>query len=190
MRKSTNFGLLVATLLFMLAVDVPQAMGGTAANCPQEPTRTTIADGQVYAGSNCVINAIGDIDEFVFSAKNGETYQLALSLAGSGWYENICLKLYDPNNNLVKNYPVCTGWGAGGPPAQAIDQPITTTGNYTMVLNETGNHPQQYAVSLERLYPFPPNTQQIPKFGEAINGDIAEPTDSDAFALTVVPTGT
>ena len=154
MRSSSNFALPLAALLFAFLLVPQAALAAGATNCPREPTRSSIADGEVFAGSNCTIHAIGDIDEFTFNANDGETYQIALGLNGA-YLINICLKLYDPN--LTQINLGCTN----GSTQSVIDQTLTVTGSYTMEVYENSNGAQSYAVSLERLYPFPPNAQQI-----------------------------
>jgi hypothetical protein len=182
MRSSTHFALPLAALLFILLLVPRSALATGATNCPKEPTRTTIADGEVFSGSNCNIYTSGDIDEFVFNANSGETYQLALAVTGYV-YDNACLDLYDPNQTLIKQ--VCTS----GSNAGVIDQTLTVTGSYTMEIYEEGNVQENYAVSLERLYPFPPNAQQIKKLGKAVAADIFAPTDTNAFVFSGATTG-
>jgi hypothetical protein len=180
MRPSTNFVLLLAALLFIL---LPQAALAGATNCPKEPTRTPITDGEVFAGSNCTIHSVGDIDEFTFSANNGDTYQLALALSGALSY-NVCLTLYDPKKKPIKSG--CTS----GNTESVIDQALTVTGSYTIEVYEPSNGVQNYALSLERLYPFPPNEEQIKTLGKVVDGDIFAPTDSNAFVFSGATTGT
>ena len=186
MRVSTNFALLLATLFFGLLL-VPRATLAQAhiANCPKEPiTGVPIASGYVYAGSNCILNGPGDVDGFVFSANDGETYQLALGWQGGG--QNPCLTLYDPN--LVIIIPqTCTS--ANGIVQQKT---LTTTGQYTILITEPKGSQQlvaDYALSLERIDPFPSDAQPI-KFSDVVPGTIAAPTEQNVFTFNGATTGT
>ena len=153
MRVSTNFALPLAALLFVLLL-VPQAALAQAhvANCPPEPQQNTpIAIGDVFIGSNCVLSTPGDVDSFVLSANGGHTYQLVLAYRGG--VSNSCFTLYDPN--LVIIIPqTCTS-------ANAIvnKMTLTITGEYLIVVTEPKGQGQavgDYALSLERIDPFPP----------------------------------
>ena len=186
MKKLTNFALPLAALLFGILF-VPKAALAQDKDCPKEPTQTTITTGEVFSGANCTLNAVGDIDSFVFSGTEGQTYQLALGLVGA-INSNICLTLYDPNGNSI--YSGCTAYNFGANAAVVVDQALTLTGTYQMNVTESANATHGYAVSLERLYPFPPNAVQITDFGSAYNGDIAEPTDTNAFVFTGQTTST
>lgn len=187
MKLTRNFVLPLATLFFGLLF-APQSAHAQATNCPKEPTQTTIADGQVFTGSNCTLNAIGDIDSFTFNANAGETYQIALALTGS-INSNICLELYGPGNTVI--YPnTCTAYNEGSNASVMINPAFTVTGAYQVNVTENNNTSQGYDLSLERLFPFPPNATQITTFGTVYNGDIAEPSDTNAFTFTGATTGT
>lgn len=99
------------------------------------------------------------------------------------------MTLYDPNN--VDIFSGCTyvyPFGA----AVLVDQPLTVTGKYTMVITETSASygTQNYAVSLQRLYPAPPNAVSIPKLGQVLTGVVTPLTASDPFTFTGATTGT
>lgn len=66
-----------------------------------------------------------------------------------------------------------------------MHQTLTTTGTYTMAITERSTGTQNYAVSLERLYPVPPNAQPV-NLGKVYAGDIAWITDSNAFTFAGV----
>jgi hypothetical protein len=180
MRLSSNFALLLAALLFGFLL-IPQAALAGSENCPVEPaTDVLIATGDTFVGPNCTLNTVGDVDSFVFSGKKGDIWQLALGLNGPAT-ENICLTLYPPTGAAI--YSGCTGipyyfsaW---------TDQTLTTTGTYTMVITEAASGTQNYAVSLERLYPVPPNAQRV-SLGKVYAGDIAWLTDLNAFTFAGV----
>jgi hypothetical protein len=187
MKASRKFALPLAALLLGLLL-APRAATAQGTDCPKEPTLTAIADGRVFTGINCTLNAIGDIDSFTFSASAGDTYQLALSMTGTA-NSNVCLELYGPGNTVI--YPnTCTNSNFGTEASVVVDQPLTVTGTYQMNVTEPGNTVQGYAVSLERVFPFPPNAVDVTTFGQAYSGDIAEPTDSNAFVFAGVTTGT
>ncbi|HTW58376.1 MAG TPA: hypothetical protein VMD99_09605 [Terriglobales bacterium] len=187
MKRMRNFVLPLAALLLALLF-LPQAAHAQVENCPTEPSLTSIADGEVFTGSNCVLNAIGDIDSFTFSANAGDTYQIALAMTGAA-DSNVCMELYGPGNTVI--YPqTCTSSSFGQDVSVVVDQALTVTGTYQLNVTESSNTTQGYALSLERLFPFPPNATQITTFGQAYNGDIAEPTQSNAFIFSGVTTGT
>ncbi len=190
MRVSTNFTLPLATLLFGLLLVPSAALAGTT-DCPVEPASgTAIATGDAFAGPNCTIYNNGDIDSFVFNANNGDTYQLAVGV-NSFAPANICLTLYNPS--AVQIFSGCTN--IGYPYYQysiVTDQALTATGTYTMVITEASSvhqPPFNYVVSLERVYPFPPNGQQV-NLDVRVPGNINLLTDSNAFTFESVTTGT
>jgi hypothetical protein len=185
MKLMRNFALPLAALFFGLLL-VSQSAHAQVENCPTEPkSNVPIADGEVFIGSNCVLNTAGDVDSFVFSADAGETYQLALAL-GPAFTTNICLTLYPPVGGQI--FSGCTN-AVNGDPSVVTDQALTTTGTYTLVVSEPSSGTQAYAVSLERLYPFPPNAKAA-KLATVYDGDIAEETDSNAYTFGIVTTGT
>ena len=185
MKSLRKFVLPLAAVFFGLLL-VPQSGLAQAVNCPTEPTQTTINDGEVYAGPNCTLKSAGDNDSFVFSGNTGETYQLAIGLSGS-FAANICLTVHDPSLKVIYG-PVCTGVGFGGPGSVVPDLALTVTGTYTMDVSETNSATQNYAVSLERLFPFPPNAVPV-QFATLYAGSIFAPTDSNAFTFQGATTG-
>jgi hypothetical protein len=187
MKLKRNFVLPLAAMFLGLLV-IPQVAQAQATNCPSEPTQTSIADGEVFTGSNCVLHAIGDIDSFTFNANAGETYQIALAMTGPA-NSNICLEILGPGNTVI--YPTtCTLYNNGSNASVVVDQAFTVTGAYQMNVTENANTSQSYDLSLERLFPFPPNATQITTFGTVYDGDIAEAGDTNAFIFTGVTTGT
>src|ERR1022692_2548953 len=187
MRVSTNFALPLSAVLFGLLL-IPRAALAAVNNCPVEPAQNVpIADGGIFTGPNCNLYTVGDVDSFVFNANNGDTYQLVAAVDNGS--HDICLTLYDPNN--VDIFSGCTyvyPFGA----AVLVDQPLTVTGKYTMVITETSASygTQNYAVSLQRLYPAPPNAVSIPKLGQVLTGVVTPLTASDPFTFTGATTGT
>ena len=182
---SIRFGAFQGVLLFALLLLLSSAALAQT-NCPTEPTSgTPIADGQTYIGSNCTLTSPGDVDGFVFSGTSGETYQIVLAINGAA-PTNICFTLYDPNIKPI--FSGCTGVGRGGGPAVGVDQPLTVTGMYTIDVSEVSTATISYALSLERLYPFPPNAQEI-NLATQYPGDIAWITDSNAFTFGGATTG-
>ncbi len=109
---------------------------------------------------NCTLYSPADVDSFVFNGVNAQTFHLAVAINGAA-PTNICLALYDPA--FVKVFSACSS--IGYPNYQysvVIDQKLTATGTYTMVVTEASTSATlNYGVSLERLYPFPPNAQQL-----------------------------
>ena len=74
---------------------------------------------------------------------------------------------------------------------QFTGRPVTlpTTGTYTIVVSENTTNPQNYAVSLERLVPGPPNAQAA-KLATVYTGDIGWITDTNAFTFAGVANDT
>jgi hypothetical protein len=183
MKLTRNFMLPLAALFFGLLL-VPQAAHAqTSANCPTEPKlNVPIADGETYAGSNCVLNTAADVDSFVFSGNQGETWNLVLN-AVSPVDDNVCLTIYDPNNNKIDS-----GCTSGGPFTVLFDQVLPTTGKYTMDVYEVTSGAQGYGVSAERLLPFPPVAQPV-NIAQPYPSAIAVDTQADAFTFQGVTTG-
>lgn len=192
MRVATKFSLNLASMLFGLMLVAPVALAGTT-NCPVEPaSNTPIATGAVLAGANCALYGPGDVDSFVFNANSGDTYQLILAINGAGPV-NICLTLYSPSRTQI--FSGCTSVGWPNYQNSVVPQPdptLNATGAYTMVISEASNSGGRivnYAVSLERIYPFPPNAQQV-NLGTQVPGYITPLSDSNAFTFQSLTTGT
>jgi hypothetical protein len=183
MRVSINFALPLAALLFGLLL-VPQAALAQAhiANCPKEPvTGTPIASGDVYAGSQCELYAPGDVDSFVFNADAGDTWQIIVGYQGG---YGTCMALHDPNGKEI--FPnTCTGTG------QVFDsQTLTVTGQYTINLSMEGNGTSaEYALSLERINPFPADAQSI-ALKQVVDGSLSSPTEQQTHTFYGATTGT
>ena len=123
-------------------------------------------------------------DSFVFSANNGDTYQLALAYQGGG--QNVCLTLYAPNSVDIIPQTCTNGNGI------ALAKTLATTGNYSILITEPtggGQSVDAYALSLERINPFPPDAQPI-ALKDVVNGVIAAPTEQNAFTFPGSTTGT
>lgn len=185
MRVSAKFMLRLTPVLLGLLL-VPRAALAGVANCPTEPaTNVPIASGDVFAGTNCVLSTPGDVDSFRFSAKNGDTYQLVVAMANGTYPQNICLKLLDPNANQI--FYGCSN-SQIGVVSVATGQKLTTSGFYTMVIQEVLSGTLNYGTSLERLHPVPPDAQQL-KLGQAVAGMITL-ADTPAFTFQGLTTGT
>ncbi|HVP53716.1 MAG TPA: choice-of-anchor tandem repeat GloVer-containing protein [Candidatus Eisenbacteria bacterium] len=183
MRSSSMLLLLLAILVFGLVFASP-AVAGVTGNCPPEPVANTpIGSGQIYIGSNCSVYTPGDVDSFVFNGTSGQTVHIAMAINGAG-PTNICLSLYNPS--FVKIYNGCTNI----PFVFSVitDQMLTATGTYTMTITEPASGTVNYAVSLERLYPFPPNAQKVP-LQSVFPGNIAALTDTNPFTFDNATTG-
>jgi hypothetical protein len=185
MKTSRNFALPLAALLFGLLL-APRA-AAQAVNCPTEPTQTTIAPGEVYIGSNCTLNTMGDVDSFVFSGNEGDVWYFAAGLNGGTSIHNICLTLYDPSFNSI--YSGCTSAGeTGNWYGFETTQTLAKTGSYTIDITENSSGTQSYALGVERIYLSPPNAQ-LAQLGTTYAGDLAEITDSNAFVFNADTTG-
>ena len=136
MKASRKFALPLAALLLGLLL-APRAATAQGTDCPKEPTLTAIADGRVFTGINCTLNAIGDIDSFTFSASAGDTYQLALSMTGTA-NSNVCLELYGPGNTVI--YPnTCTNSNFGTDASVVIEFTPIQAGTYMEFIQASGN---------------------------------------------------
>jgi hypothetical protein len=187
MRVSNKFAVTLAAVVLGLLL-VPYAVLAQVNNCPVEPAvNVPIADGGIFTGTNCTLYTAGDVDSFVFNANTGETYQLAVAINGGAQFgPDFCLTLYDPSANQI--FSGCSST-ARLEFSVVTDQALTTTGTYTIDITEPGSGTVNYAVSLERLYPFPPNAQQV-TLATVVPGDITPLTDSNAFTFVGATSGT
>jgi hypothetical protein len=187
MTAKLKSALVALALILAVCMLFPSAALAQGTNCPPEPAQGTfIADGQIYIGSNCTLTSPGDVDGFVFSGNNGEIYHIVLAINGAA-PTNICITLYDPNGHNI--FSGCTEVGNGGGPAVVVNQALTVTGTYTIDITEESTAAISYALSLERLHPFPPNAQQI-TFNTQYPADITPITDSNAFTFQGNTSGT
>lgn len=175
-----------AVLLFALLLLISGAALAQGMNCPTEPASgTPIADGEIYIGANCTLTSPGDVDGFVFSGNSGDIYHIVLAINGAA-QTNICFTLYDPNGHNI--FSGCTNISFGG--YSVLDnQTLPVTGSYTIDITETSTAKISYALSLERLHPFPENAQEI-NLATQYPGDIIPITDSNAFTFQADTTGT
>jgi hypothetical protein len=186
MRVSTKFALpLAASLLGFLLV--PRAAMAQVANCPPEPaTNVPIASGDVYAGSNCTLNTPGDVDSFVFKGNSGDIWQAVVGINSGN--TNVCLTLYDPT--LKQIFSGCSSIGSPYWRYSVLaGQTLTVTGTYTIVITETSQTPLNYGLSLERIYPAPPDAQSV-TLAQTVVGEITPLTDQNPFTFKGATTGT
>jgi len=142
-----------------------------------------IASGNTFAGANCVLNTPGDIDGFTFSANAGNTYQFVLGYQGG--FTNVCLTLLDPNSTIIIPQ-TCTNSNA-----IVLEKTLTTAGKYVIEVTEPtggGQSVDTYALSLERINPFPPDAQPL-ALAMPVSGTIV-PTEQNAFTFSGSTTGT
>jgi len=178
--------LLPSTALFFGLLFAPRAAQAQAhvADCPKEPqTGVSIASGDTFSGANCLLNSPGDIDGFTFSANAGDTYQFALGYQGGA--TNVCLTLLDPNSVTIITQ-TCTNVNG-----IALEKTLTTTGSYNILITEPtggGQAVDAYALSVERISPFPPDALPTTLSTE-VTGTIV-PTEQNAFTFTGSTTGT
>lgn len=185
MRAPNNFALSLAALLFGFLLVPRAALTQTSSNCPVEPaTNVSIALGEVFEGTNCNLFTDGDIDSFVFTGTSGDTYELAAALNGAS--KDICLTLIDPNFKQI--FKGCTFF-ENGPSSVVTNQKLATTGSFTMEVTEPSSGKQNYAVSLQRLFPFPSYATAVPKFNDPLSGNIAQLTDTNFFTFPAATTG-
>jgi hypothetical protein len=186
MNAKTKSTIVALTLTLAVCILFSSAALAQGTNCPHEPASgTPIADGQIYIGPNCTLTSPGDVDGFVFSGNNGDIYHIVTAINGSAT-TNICLTLYDPNAHNI--FSGCTNINFGVV-SVVVNQALTVTGLYTIDITETSTATISYALSLERLHPFPPNAQQI-NLATQYPGNINPITDSNAFTFEGATTGT
>jgi len=195
MRISTNFVLTLAALLLAMALTATPTWaqsGPFNQNCPVEPTQNvSIANGETYNGSNCVLNMISDVDSFVFTASANDTWVMNVGLAGASFTSNVCLSLFAPG------VPPSGGQQIGGTECSnapyynysaGMQQTLTSAGTYTIVVQETGDGMQEYALSLYRLNPLP--SFAIPVLlQQTAAGTVSWPTSTDAYTFSGATTG-
>jgi hypothetical protein len=184
MRVSVNSAVAMVIVLFGLLL-VPRAALASTANCPTEPaSNVRIADGEIFTGSNCNLYTVGDVDSFVFTGTNGDTYQVAAALNGGS--NDICMTVY---NGTVQIYSGCTNTTVG-PDSVAPALTLTATGTITIDITEQApSATQNYAVSMERIYPSAPNAVAVSKLGESVAGSLPYLTDSNEWTFNVATTG-
>jgi hypothetical protein len=188
MKASRKF-LLPLTALFFGLLLVPKAAlaAGGATNCPPEPaTDTAIASGELYAGTNCALHT-GDVDSFVFSANDGDTYQSILAYQGGA--NGSCMVLLDPNGKQIfpntSSPNNCTSNGD-----LVVPQTLTVTGKYTINLTQQGGGSGgDYSLSLERINPFPSDAKQA-TLAHAIAGTFDPANAQIAYTFAGFTTGT
>jgi hypothetical protein len=187
MKKLTNFAIPLAVLLFGILL-VPRASAVGVADCPTEPKQgVPITSGDVFAGTNCTLNLTTDVDGFVFSANSGDIWHFLVSGDGVTFGSvNVCLSLYSPT--AVKVYSSCSNTDDGIFGFET-DQTLTATGTYTIDVTEASNGALNYALSLERDYPTPPDGQGI-QLTQSVVGTLSPGEDSPAYTFTVDTTGT
>jgi hypothetical protein len=183
-----RLGIVIVTIAVVLGLlFVPRAALAQATNCPTEPaSNVPIGDGETYIGSNCNLYAVGDVDSFIFSGTNGDTYQLTAAVNGGS--NDICMTVY---NGAVEIYYGCTTYSGGGTFAVAPVLTLTATGTITIDITEQApSATQNYALSMERIYPSAPNAAAVPKLGESLPGSLPYLTDLNEWTFKVATTGT
>ncbi len=175
----TRFGLILAAVAIAI-VFMPSISLAGVKNCPTEPTSTTIHSGDDYAGANCVLSTPGDVDSFVFSANAGDTWQAISAWQGG---PGTCMVLYDPNGKDL--FASCTGAGE-----TSFSQTLSLTGEYTIILTMQGDSADgDYALSLERISPFPPDAQEL-TLEKAVEAAVAPTNEQTTYTFYGATTGT
>ncbi len=189
MRTSMNFGLLLVVCLFTILLVPSRGWAAQTTNCPTEPAQNVpIASGQTYYGSNCVLMTTGDVDGFQFSGSAGDIYRLVASAPGIGYPNNVCIALYAPGLSSAPIFSGCSNT-FNGSSSVATDQKLPLAGSYTIAVSETLDATTNYGLSLERLYPAPPDGITL-VLSQNVASAIDTPTAQDAFTFYGATTGT
>lgn len=192
MRMRARCVLQMAILLFSALVFVPTlGMATDVQNCPSEPNQNVpLVSGRTYSGNNCLISSVGDINSFQFSASAGNTYRVVAAL-GTIHSTNICVALYAPGLPANLIFSGCTCWSCSPVSTASFgaDQTLNVTGLYTVVVTEASNALVDYALSLERLYPAPPDAMPL-ALGQTTTAKIAASSAQNAFTFNGYTSGT
>lgn len=188
MRLPTNVRPLLAALLFAVVLAPTSGWANSTTNCPTEPDQNVpIASGETYWGANCLLKTTGDVDSFTFTAAAGDTWRIVAGLVSSTT-ANISLSVYAPGS-ATAIFSGQTGVGYGGSPSVEDNQAITKPGVYTVAVTETTNGDQQYAVTLERINPPPPDAKAL-TLSKNVTGQVATPTAQNSYTFYATTTGT
>jgi hypothetical protein len=185
MKLTRNFVLPLAALFFGLLI-APRSAQAQVLDCPPEPKQNVaIASGNVYSGANCTLYTAGDVDSFVFTGNSGDIWQPVLGYVSGA--TSMCLTLYNPSQAQIFNG--CMNIGFGGD-SVVTSLELATGGTYTIVVTEDGQAPaDSYALSLERLYPAPPDAKPI-ALSQSVSGEVTPQTDQNLFTFYGATTGT
>jgi len=187
MRIVMNFRLLIAAgVLIVLALAPGASATTTAKSCPKEPGSATIASGQTYIGTNCVLNSVSDQDLFTFSATKGDTWAIVAESTNVVYPNQMCFSLFDPQGNGVVK--ACTQSGVGAFFAAAT-VPLTVTGTYTIDLSEVQTAGVNYGISVERISPAPADATAL-TLGNTVSGLVSQPSAQEAYSFYGTTTGT
>jgi hypothetical protein len=190
MCRVTNLWLALGALLFAFVLMPRPARAHTSANCPTEPAQgVPIVSGETYYGPSCELRTTGDIDSFAFTAAAGSTWSAVLGL-GPSPTANICLSLYSPTGTVVFPPPGfgCTSIRGGQDSVATPPLTLPAAGTYNLIVRETSNKAQTYAVSLEGLSPTPPDAVHLTT-GKSVASEVAPRTAQDAFSFCESGTG-
>ena len=162
-------------LVFLFALPlVSKAQTETILACPAEPTDMTIVYGNVVT---CAIDRVGDTDYFRFSAAAGDTVTINVySVIVSGILNTPCFELFDPLGSTIGGI-TCYPDGA------RIDQVLTISGTYRIVVSDEGNDTTMgYGVTVLRLAPYPSATTIL--LNQSVSSVICPVGDLDAYSFS------
>jgi hypothetical protein len=183
-RILKNVGSVLAASVFAVVILPSIGWAHTSKNCPPEPAQgVSIVSGETYYGTNCVLYTTGDVDEFVFNVKAGDTWSMVAGL-GASPTTNICLTLLSPGVPANQIFYGCTTGATilGGSFSVGTNQTLTAAGQYTIKVSESTDATVTYGLSLERLSPAP--TDGIPAIlSQNLTGEVSPPTAQDAFTF-------
>jgi len=187
MKISHNLALPLAVALLGLVL-VPGASAVGVANCPVEPKQgVPIASGDVFAGGNCTLKQTTDVDSFVFTANSGDIWHFLVSGNNEGDFGiDICLTLLSPSASQI--FSGCANTAASSDFAVVTDQKLSAAGTYTILVTELTNGTLNYGLSLERLYPTPPDGQKI-ALSQMVTGTLSPGEDAPAPTFAGATTG-
>ncbi len=147
MRKLILTG--VVSLLAFFSIQPGKALGEVPIDCAVEPMVKAIKYGDLVGGTNCIISAGGDTDQFTFVGKKNEKVILQATDQGPYHSQSACVTLRfggfpTPNGNIKCNDVTAR-----------IDETLPADGTYTVVVEEDSNDGLSYGLVLERLSPLP-----------------------------------
>ncbi len=138
----------VVSSLAFFSIQPGKALGEVPIDCAVEPMVKAIKYGDLLGGTNCIISAGGDTDQFTFVGKKNE--KVILQATDEGPHSpSACVTL------RFGGFPTPNGGKRCGDVAARIDETLPADGTYTVVVEEGSNRGLSYGLVLERVAPLP-----------------------------------